>query len=384
MWKVAANLAYRHVLHQRMKSITAILGVAFACILVFTQIGFRDSLFRTAASFPRNLKGDLFVLHPLTEAIWRGVSFPKRDVMRLYGHPAVQRVDPFYMGFASWQNPETREKNTILVLGYDLHVPLLKGQDLNRLAPLLSSQDTLAFDRLSRPEFGPVEPLLHQGELTVELNDRKEKVLGTFAMGTSFAASGNVVMDDNNFLRLFPHRTRERIDIGVITLVPGASVEATKTELLPFLESNLALFTSEELALKEEDYWKQRTAIGFMFGMGVLMGLVVGMVIVYQILFTDVMNHLHEYATLRTIGYSQRACATIVLFQALFLAILGFFPGLFLSFGIYSLTEKATMLPMELPFKTICSVFCLIIGMCTSSGLLAIQKLKLANPADLF
>jgi putative ABC transport system permease protein len=114
------------------------------------------------------------------------------------------------------------------------------------------------------------------------------------------------------------------------------------------------------------------------------MGLVVGMVIVYQILFSDIAGHLKEYATLKAMGYSGFYLARVVLGAALILAVAGFIPGLLLSFVMYDFVGSATFLPLRLDFQLGASVFLMIFAMCAIAGLLAVRKLRDANPADMF
>jgi len=114
------------------------------------------------------------------------------------------------------------------------------------------------------------------------------------------------------------------------------------------------------------------------------MGLVVGMVIVYQILFTDITNHLNEFATLKAMGYSHGYLIKVVMGSSLILACVGFLPGFALSSGLYRLTESVTFIPMPMPLSKILGVYFLILSMCFGAGLLAMRKMKAANPADMF
>jgi len=114
------------------------------------------------------------------------------------------------------------------------------------------------------------------------------------------------------------------------------------------------------------------------------MGLVVGMVIVYQILFSDIASHLKEYATLKAMGYSGFYLARVVLGAALILAVAGFIPGLLLSFLLYDFVGSATFLPLRLDAAMGITVFLMIFVMCAIAGLLAVRKLRDANPADMF
>ncbi len=109
-----------------------------------------------------------------------------------------------------------------------------------------------------------------------------------------------------------------------------------------------------------------------------------GVIIVYQILSADVYEHLAEYATFKAMGYRHIYLLGIVLEEALILAIMGFCPGLTVSLGAYLLTRQATALPIVMPMSRIIFVSILTILMCMLSGTIATQKLRSADPADIF
>lgn len=248
----------------------------------------------------------------------------------------------------------------------------------------LQLADNILFDMASHPNFGPVPEMLKNGSVTTELNDRSAKVVGLFKLGASFGSDGNAITSDSNFFRFFPNRNPSFVDIGVIKLRDGSDAKKVKEELLPLLNKNVYLFTYQELIDFEKSYWQNTAPIGFIFGFGMIMGLVVGMVIVYQILFTDITNHINEYATLKAMGYSNSYFVMVVFAASFFLALLGFLPGLAVSSILYNLTENVTFIPMPMTFIKIVNVFIMILSMCFFAGLLAIRKLRSANPADLF
>jgi putative ABC transport system permease protein len=144
------------------------------------------------------------------------------------------------------------------------------------------------------------------------------------------------------------------------------------------------VLTHAELVQWERNYWEQTTPIGFIFAFGSVMGLIVGMVIVYQILFSDIANHLREYATLKAIGYSNWHLSRVVLGAALLLAVLGFVPGALLSAFLYDVVGSATFLPLAMDAERLVGVFGMIFAMCAAAGLLAMRKLRDADPADMF
>ena len=139
-----------------------------------------------------------------------------------------------------------------------------------------------------------------------------------------------------------------------------------------------------KFAQLEIDHWATTTPIGYVFSFGVIMGLVVGAIIVYQILYADVQDHLQEYATLLAMGYNHRYLSGVVLQEAVVLAILGFLPGLAISIGLYRVSADATQLPMAMSANSAIAVFVLTLVMCVFSGLLALRRLKSVDPAEVF
>ena len=178
-------------------------------------------------------------------------------------------------------------------------------------------------------------------------------------------------------------RQASEVDIGLISLKPGADVEQVREQLAAGLPNDVKVLTLEGFAEIEKNYWAS-TGIGFIFGLGVVVGFIVGIVIVYQILYSDVSDHLPEYATLKAIGYSDRYLLGVLTQEALLLAILGYIPGFILSFGLYQVAYAATLLPIAMTLERAGSVLVLTIIMCSVSGAIAMRKLRSADPADVF
>jgi putative ABC transport system permease protein len=210
------------------------------------------------------------------------------------------------------------------------------------------------------------------------------EVVGLIGIGPSFGADGNVVMGEVNFRRVVKERQVSAIDLVAIRLAPGADPQAAKRRLEQALPPDVMVLTQPELVAWERRYWEDATPIGFIFMFGSLMGLIVGMVIVYQILFSDVASHLREYATLKAMGYSDAHLARVVLSAALLLAGLGFLPGFAVSVALYDFVGRGTFLPLAMEPARALAVFGMIFAMCAAAGLLAVRKLRDANPADMF
>lgn len=272
-----------------------------------------------------------------------------------------------------------------MVWGVDPVQPAFKSPEINQNQDNLKQLYQVLFDQAGRPEYGAVADIFKKtGKFDTELNSKAVFVKGLFTDGASFAADGNVITSDSTFLQLFPQRKPDRIEVGLITLKTDADVEKVRSQLVNGLPKDVRVLTPEEFAKVERTYWEEGTGIGFIFGLGTGVGFIVGIVIVYQILYSDVSDHLPEYATLKAMGYTDNYLLGVLIQEALLLAVLGFLPGFFLSFGLYQVTYAATMLPIFMKMERAIQVWILTVIMCSVSGAIAMRKLRSADPADVF
>jgi putative ABC transport system permease protein len=181
-----------------------------------------------------------------------------------------------------------------------------------------------------------------------------------------------------------PKRQEGLIDIGLIKLQPGENVDWVINNLKTNLANDVQVFAKQEFVAAEKAYWNKSTPVGFTFTLGVIIGFVVGTVIVYQILYSDVSDHLPEYATLKAIGFKNGYLLKIVFQEALILAAIGFIPGVSISQGLYLISRQATLLPILMTLERALFVFILTTIMCSISAFVAMQKLNSADPADVF
>lgn len=379
------RLAWRQLRAEKARLASAIAGVMFACVLVFMQLGFRSALFDSATALIQNMRADVFLMHPLTTASFKPETFPRVRASQALALPEVRAAVPVYLAQASWRNPENGIRRAVQLIGFDTEAGVMAFPGLAPLVDALKRPDTVAFDSRSRPEFGDMARLLaERGPFEVQIGNRMVEVAGLIEIGPSFGADGNVVLSEVNFRRLIKERQVSAVDLVAIKLEPGADLESTKRRLSELMPRDVIVLSQAELVAWERRYWEEATPIGFIFAFGSLMGLVVGMVIVYQILFSDISGHLREYATLKAMGYSNFFLCRAVLSAALILAVLGFLPGLGLSWVLYDQVGKGTFLPLNMTLDRAATVFALIFAMCGMAGLLAMRKLRDADPADMF
>jgi putative ABC transport system permease protein len=216
------------------------------------------------------------------------------------------------------------------------------------------------------------------------------RLVGVTWLGTDFTAEGTLLMSTTTLSRypLSPDPRRSPLDLvglGIIKLAGGASREQVRQGLVAALpQQDVLVLTPEQLESKEMWFWQTATPVGFVFLLGLAVGFVVGVVICYQILATDVTDHLAEYATLKAIGYHGRFLNQVVLQQALWLSLLGFALGISLTWPLYWKLEDATGLPLQLTLLRIGLILLLTVGMCILSGLLALRRVRTLDPAEVF
>src|SRR5262249_39553112 len=152
-----------------------------------------------------------------------------------------------------------------------------------------------------------------------------------------------MIVSDKTFLKCFANPVigadERKIEFGLLKLKAGADPWKVRNELRTTLEDDVQVMTKQEFIDQVIHYWATAQPVGYVFGMGMLVGFLIGVTICYQILFTDIMDHAPQYATLKAIGYSNGYLIRLVLWQATYLALMGFFPGLLASLAAYSLLQ---------------------------------------------
>jgi putative ABC transport system permease protein len=363
----------------------ALAGIAFAGILMFMQLGFRDGLFDASVTIHKLFAADLVLLSPRTMSSIGMASFPRRRLIQAMADPQVESTTPVHWNLLLWRNPKTRATRSILTLGFEPGDPLLTDPGLTAKAQALSQRGRVLFDERSRPEFGPIAEWFRQGKVVeTELAGKRVRVAGLVALGPSFGADGNVLTSRETFLRLMPNTPPGSIELGLIRLAPGANPAAVAARLKRILPADVTIYTKKGFEEFEKNYWRSSTAIGFIFTLGSAMGFVVGCVIVYQILYSDVSDHLPEYATLMAMGYPLPTLLGVVAREGLILAVLGYLPAWLAGLGLYALVRSGTRLPVQMDGQRSLLVFALIFAMCMGSAFMAMRKLADADPAEIF
>ena len=377
-------LSWLQISHSKIRLLIALAGIGFADILMFLQLGFRAALFESAITLHKRIEGDIFLMSSQSTALIGLDRFSQRRMYQALAVEGVESMSPIYINFALWKNPIDKNTRGIMVIGIDPSDQVLDLPNFEENKEILKLEDYVLFDKKSRSEFGPIAQLYAENKVVkTEVSEQQVTVGGLFELGASFGADGNIITSERNFLRIAGGE-KGLFEIGVLKVSDDANLDAVLAKVRQILPDDVKVFSKEEFINYEKSYWQNSTAIGFIFTLGTAIGLVVGIVIVYQILYTDVSDHLPEYATLKAMGYRDRYFLSLVFQEALILAILGFIPSAGIATVLYQLTLQATGLPIVMTVTRLGTVFVLTVVMCTFSGAIAVRRLEKADPADIF
>ena len=389
-------LAWKNLTHDWRRLVVAIGGIAFAVLLMFTQVGFQNALFDSQAKLIDDLEGDIFLVSKAKFTLAAEKRFPITRLHQARSCPGVAGAYPLYSELTTSvlrkiEHGLGNKGFPIRSLGFQLADPVFKIPSINQQLDRLRSPSTALIDGKSKHKKFAFrrDNDTQLAQDTLELASKKLQLVGTFELGTDFAHDGNLVMSAENFAKYFPHRKRfgdplSVIDIGVVHLQTDANLDTTLDILQQTLAQDVQVLTRSQFRAAEIDFWDKSTPIGTIFLFGKIIGFIVGMVICYQVIFSDISDHMPEFATLKAMGYPASYFVRLIVVEALLLAVVGFIPGTIVSWLLYRWLAGQTGLLMMMTGDCLLFVLMATILMCVASGLLALRKLLAADPASLF
>ena len=210
------------------------------------------------------------------------------------------------------------------------------------------------------------------------------RAVGLFGLGSTFAADSNLLTSSSTAIQLANQINFGEISLGLIKVKDKASIPQLQKSLNKLYDGEIQILTKEELISQEQNYWNTSSSFGIVFGFGTFMGVLVGGVMVYQVLYTDVTDHLKEYATLKAVGFSNQFILAIVIQEAILLGISSFIPSTLVSTGMYAFLTSASGINIQMTHQKIGLVGALTVGICAASAAIAVNKLRDADPASVF
>jgi putative ABC transport system permease protein len=393
-------MAFYNILQFPMRTAVSAAGIAFALLLVFMQLGFLGAVSNTATVLLNQLEFDLVVRSPDYLHLYEPRHFDQSWLAWCRGQADVTDVKPLWLDLVRWQNPQDKRVRAIALIGLRVDQSPFRPKSTEvenerrqlQFGELLNSRQVL-IDTASRGDYGPrngrrfTDADIGQ---EVMMGNERVRIAGLIDIGTGLAANGQAVVSQSAFAKIVPWNASRRTNLGLIRLRPGANPETVARQLNSLLRTNgrdaamIEVLTRKEAISRETQRWIAQTPIGIIFQMGVVLALMVGATVVYQVLSTDIANRMPEYATLKAMGFSNSYLSNVVLFQAWYLALLSFIPAWVLAELLYRFTSWFAGIPISMTLPRIVMVAVAGFIICTCSGAIALSKLRRAEPASLF
>ena len=382
-------LAWLQLKRQPVRYLVAVTGIGFAALLMFMQLGFQSGLLRSATTFYQALETDLILINPATVNSGSYQQFPQSLLYRALGVEGVSKTIPLYVTNINAQQLGGVKPTSLRVIGFDPNEKVLDVPAINSQRDLLKTPNFVLFDELGLSiKTGPVAKKVSKDgplELILSNYSRSFRVMGLFKLGSTFVADSNLIASQATALDLaFPQVSVGEISLGLIRLDPSADIKRVQTYLKSLYGDQLQVLTKKELITQERDYWNNVSSFGVIFSFGTIMGLLVGGVVVYQVLYTDVSDHLKEYATLKAMGFSNKFVLMVVIQESILLAVSAFIPATLLSAALYAGLTAVSGIRLEMTADKTLLVGSLTMGLCAVASAIAIRKLQDADPASVF
>jgi len=379
-------LAWRNIVADKQRLLRSIAGIAFAVLLMMVELGFREGFIASMLVSIGQLDGDIMLVSATRYQFGREAPFSRRQLAQAHAVAGVASVRPLYAQRKAsvWKNPQTLELVGVQIFGFDPDQPVFLIPEVTAKLDELRQPGTIMVDRRARSNFGDAG----SGTQT-ELSRHAVRVIGTFRLGPDFFTDGNVIMSDRTFFTLFGNGSANAgdlpsPDVGVVKVLPGHRPSDVQRALRAALPTNVAVPTKAELMDQETRFALQVSPVGPIFNIGTLVGFAVGMLISYQILFSDLSDQLSQYATLKAMGYRNGYLIKVVLQQAVFYALLGYVPAWILCYFIFRVVGDLVLIPAGMSVGLSVISIALSLGMCIGSALIAVRRVIAADPAELF
>jgi putative ABC transport system permease protein len=376
--RVSLRLAWRILVHEKGRTALALTGVFIAIVLVFIELGFFVAVPQGGMLVYDHMRFDLLLASQDYQYQAQPWQFPRARLAQAAAVSGVARVTPLYFAGGSWQDPGGGPRVDVFLIGFDPKAQPFAVAGIDRQQEMLAQANTILVDDTTRPIFGPLDP----GRI-VDLDGRRVTIGGTYHLGTGFLGIGVALLDQANFTRVTGRRT-DPVNLGLIELAPGANLDSVAAGLRRNLPDDVQIFTRGALTAHENAYWTTRTSVGLIFGSGLVVSFIVGLMVLYQTLATQIVRHLPEFATLKAIGYADAQLVSVVVIEAIVVVAVAFVPATAVALAIYAVIRSETLLPVVLTPSHLAAVLAATLIMSVGSAFLSVSGLRRADPADVF
>lgn len=370
------SLARRMLLHDRVRFFITVSGVAFAVTLVLVQVGLFWGLLSKSTVTIDNARADLWVTSKNTPNIDFSHTYPATSVLRVRGVPGVERADNVVITFMEIQLPNGAQEGCLVYALDDFTAWNLPWNVTAGAIEDVRRGDYIFMDESAARRFGPFAV----GEYR-EILHRRFKIIGTTRDAVSFTTSPIVFMDRRTAEELSP-TMRDKTTYTLVRLAPGADISAVQAEIRRRLPYN-DVYTRAQWAVKSRNYWITNTGLGLNMGITVFLGILVGLVIVAQTLYTSAVEHVKEFGTVKAIGGSNWDIYRILGEQALIAAVVGFAAGVGITAATAPAMSGVGLTVLVQPSFAV-GVFFGTVAMCLGAALISFRRVAGIDPALVF
>jgi putative ABC transport system permease protein len=370
------TLASRNLFHDRVRFIATMIGIVFSVVLVMVQLGLYLGFGQMVTTMIDHADADLWIMRSGTKCFEDPSLLSSKRQADYESVPGVASADPLVIGFSDWRLP-SGEMTPVFLVGSNLEKPglhpwnLAAGTDDALRQPDAVAVDTTYSDRLGVSKVGD-EADIRGIDVKVEAMTRGIRSFTTTPyVFTDIAQARKYIGIPASFTSYF-----------LVHLKPGANLKEVRSGLQDKV-SDIEVLTSKEFSERSRRFWLFSTGAGAALFAGALLGLIVGTVIVAQTLYSSTKDHLDEFATLRAMGSSNRYIYTVIIYQALLNAVIGFCIASIVGFAVVYFTSTGA-LPVVITPALMGIILALTVGMCIASALTAIVKVVRIDPAMVF
>jgi putative ABC transport system permease protein len=376
-------LARRNVLADKRRLFRSSAGIAFAVLLMLVQLGFERSFFDASLNAVRPLDGDLFVLNASKYRFGTRNPFAHSELTTIGKVAGVASVAPLYGDWQDffWTSPVDGKPHLVRVFAFDPDAPpVFQLAGIADQQAALKAADTVLIDQKARAFLG-----MDTAVADAKINGVTVHVVGKFSLGPDFMSDGTVVMGDRlfaQFFRLSP--ATMPVETAVIDVKSGENPVEVQQRLAAALPATLTVMTKDQIVEFERQFQAKLSSAAPIFWLGALVGFVVGILISYQIIYTDLSDRLPQYATLKGIGYANSYLIRSVLGQALLTGLAGYIPAWLLCLLVYRIIGDLALLPLRMTSQLTGISLGLTLGMCLLAAAIAVRRVFTTDPAEIF
>jgi len=372
-------LAWQNAFQNRRRAGTAVGGIAFSILLIFVQLGFLAGAARGATSLYHRLDFDIAMVAKKYLTLADAADFPASRVAQVRATEGLAQSATAQVVPSQWEDPASKRTYSLLLIGLDPQNPwLIQDAPMRRALGKLTSTTLVATDLKSQRDVGNIAI-----GSKAKVNGSDVDVVDSFELGMAFYAEVTALSSTDGIARL-TGASREKARLGLFKVEAGRSPAEVVQRMRSGLPKDVLVFTRDEFIGTEADYFLSVKPVGILFRAGSVVGFTIGLAVLFQVLSTEIQNRLREYATLRAIGFSSGFVQGVGVAQALVYGTLGYAIATTLAFLTFFLVRTVSGLPMEVTLSLLSTVAGAAFVMSLVSALIALERVRRADPAELF